>query len=181
LYRFLAIRLLHPLQNIPKGGPLQRGRITILANVATDRGEFPVAFQCLIYPMLDDRTGSTRRVPSHIGRYAWTAEWNCLGWECFLGMPPGGEDSPPIAVPSRRKDLRNLPPAFIGVGAVDLFVEEDVEYALRLISAGVATELLVVPGGFHGFDIFAPESAAAQNFERAKIAALKRALGIGAA
>ena len=74
--------------------------------------------------------------------------------------------------------MRNLPPAFIGVGSVDLFVEENVEYASRLISAGVSTELIVVPGAFHGFDIFAPETAAAQAFERAKITALRRGLGI---
>lgn len=155
------------------------GHAAMLANVATDRGEFPVAFQCLIYPMLDDRTGSTRAVPRHIGNYAWTADWNALGWECFLGMLPGGEGSPPMAVPSRRKDFRGLPATFIGVGSIDLFVEENIEYARGLINAGVPTELIVVPGGFHGFDIFAPESAAAQNFERAKINALKRGLGIG--
>lgn len=154
------------------------GHAAMLANIATDRAEFPVAFQCLIYPMLDDRTGSTRRVPGHIGRYAWTADWNRLGWECFLGMAPGGKNSPAIAVPSLRKDLRNLPPAFIGVGSVDLFVEENIEYASRLINAGVATELLVVPGGFHGFDIFATETAAARNFQRAKVSALRRGLGI---
>ena len=154
------------------------GHAAILANLATDRGEFPIAFQCLIYPMLDDRTGSTRRVPDYIGRYAWTADWNALCWECFLGMPAGGDDSPAVAVPSRRRDMRNLPPAFIGVGAIDLFVEENIEYASRLINAGVATELIVVPGGFHGFDIFAPESAASQNFDRAKTNALRRGLGI---
>jgi acetyl esterase/lipase len=154
------------------------GHAAILANVATDRGEFPIALQCLIYPMLDDRTGTTRRVPDHIGRLAWTADWNALAWEVFLGRPPGGEDAPAVAVPSRRRDLRNLPPAFIGVGAVDLFVEENVEYAQRLISAGVATELIVVPGAFHGFDIFAPETAASQNFERAVLAALRRGLRI---
>ncbi len=154
------------------------GHAAILANLATDRGEFPIAFQCLIYPMLDDRTGTTRRVPGHIGRFAWTADWNRLGWECFLGAPAGGEDSPAVAVPSRRQDMRNLPPAFIGVGAIDLFVEENIDYAARLIAAGVSTELLVVPGGFHGFDIFAPDAAASQAFERAKIAALRRGLGI---
>jgi acetyl esterase/lipase len=154
------------------------GHAAILANLATDRGEFPIAFQCLIYPMLDDRTGSTRPVPGHIGWLAWTADWNALCWECFLGMPAGSDHAPAIAVPSRRKDLRNLPPAFIGTGAIDLFVEENIEYAQRLIAAGVSTELIVVPGGFHGFDIFAPESAASQTFERAKLAALKRGLGI---
>jgi len=154
------------------------GHAAILANLATDRGEFPVAFQCLIYPMLDDRTGSTRRTPDYIGQYAWSADWNRLGWGCFLGMPPGGEDTPAVAAPSRRKDLRSLPPAFIGVGSVDLFVEEDIEYAARLIGAGVPTELIVVPGGFHGFDIFAPETALAQAFERAKLDALRRGLGL---
>jgi acetyl esterase/lipase len=154
------------------------GHAAILANLATDRGEFPVAFQCLIQPMLDDRTGSTRTMPNHMGRYAWDAQWNALAWECFLGMAPGAAYAPAIAVPSRRKDLRNLPPAFIGVGSVDLFAEENIKYALRLVRAGVATELLVVPGGYHGFDIFVPQSAAAKNFERAKIAALQRALGL---
>jgi acetyl esterase/lipase len=156
------------------------GHAALLANLATDRGEFAIAFQCLIYPMLDDRTGSSRRPPDHVGRFAWDAQWNAFGWECFLGRPPGGDDVPADAAPSRRKDMRGLPPTFIGTGGVDLFVEENIEYALRLIGAGVATELLVVPGGFHGFDIFAPETAAAQNFERAKLDALRRGLGISA-
>lgn len=152
----------------------------LLAGVALDRGEFPVAFQCLVYPMLDDRTGTTRPVPPHIGRYAWTPEENRLGWECFLGMPPGRDDAPVAAVPSRRPDLRGLPPTFIGTGALDLFVAENIEYASRLIEAGVATELVVVPGGYHGFDLFVPECATSRNFERTKIDALRRGLGIPA-
>lgn len=150
----------------------------LLAAMALDRGEYPIAFQCLIYPMLDDRTGTTRPAPPHIGCYAWTPEENRLGWACFLGTAPGGEAVPSAAVPSRRRDLRGLPPAFIGTGAIDLFVLENIAYASRLIEAGVATELLVIPGGYHGFDIFVPDCAASRRFERAKLDALRRGLGI---
>ena len=54
-------------------------------------------------------------------------------------------------VPARVPDLSRVPPTFIGVGSIDLFVDEDLDYARRLIDAGVPTELVVVPGAFHAF------------------------------
>lgn len=150
----------------------------LLAFAARDRGEFPVAFQCLIYPMLDDRTGTTRPVPDHIGSLVWTPELNAIGWQYFLGSKPGDENSPIDAVPGRRTDLRGLPPTFIGIGALDLFIEESIDFASRLICAGVRTELFVVPGGLHGFDIFAPDTVSSKHFAQTKINALRRGLGI---
>ena len=58
----------------------------------------------------------------------------------------------PYAAPARREDVSGLPPAWIGVGTLDLFYEEDLEYARRLSDAGVPCELYIVPGAFHGFD-----------------------------
>jgi acetyl esterase/lipase len=152
------------------------GHAALLAIAARDRGEIPLAFQLLVYPMLDDRTGSTRQVASHIGTLGWTAEANRFGWRSFLGQEPGGPSVPAAAVPARAADLRGLPPAFIGVGGIDLFVDEDIEYARRLNDAGVATELLVVPGAFHGFDGMAADTTPAKAFNAAKRAALRRAL-----
>jgi len=129
-----------------------------------------------VYPMLDDRTGSTREVPSPIGTLLWTATSNRFGWRSFLGQQPGGPTAPAGAVPSRVADLAGLPPAWIGVGSIDLFVGEDIEYTRRLIEAGVATELLVVPGAFHGFDGLAAETSVAKRFNAAKIDALRRGL-----
>jgi acetyl esterase/lipase len=152
------------------------GHAALLALTARDRGQFPIAFQCLVYPMLDDRTGSTREVPSPIGTLLWTASANQFGWRSFLGQEPGGASVPPAAVPARVDDLSGLPPAWIGVGSIDLFVDEDIEYARRLIAAGVLTELLVVPGAFHGFDGFAADTSVAKRFTAAKVDALRRAL-----
>jgi acetyl esterase/lipase len=151
------------------------GHAAMLAIAARDRGEVPVAFQSLIYPMLDDRTASTRRVPAHIGSYIWTAGSNRFGWQSFLARKPGGSSAPAGAVPARLQNLAGLPPAFIGVGAIDLFVDEDVDYARRLIDAGVATELVVVPGAFHAFDVIARETSIARQFTAAKVEALRRA------
>jgi acetyl esterase/lipase len=82
---------------------------------------------------------------------------------------------PAGAVPARTGNLKGLPPTFIGVGSIDLFVDEDLEYAQRLMDAGIAVELQVVPRAFHGFDVVAPQSAIAQRFRASIAAALQRA------
>ena len=85
------------------------------------------------------------------------------------------------AVPARTPDLAGLPPAFMGVGTIDLFFDEDVDYAQRLNNAGVPTELIVVPGGFHGFDNMPGAIGVTQRFNAAKLAALRKGMGIPAA
>lgn len=154
------------------------GHAALLAFAARDRGGVMPCFQALVYPMLDDRAGTSRPLPEHIGYFGWNGEANRFGWESFLGMPPGGEGVPEAAVPSRRGDLSGLPPAWIGVGALDLFVEEDIAYAKGLLAAGVATELLVVPGAFHGFDVFVGDAEVSRRFTAAKVDALRRGLGL---
>lgn len=156
------------------------GHAALLAQTARDRGEVPLVFQCLIYPMLDDRTGTTRRPPAPIGTLLWTPELNRFGWRSFLGQEPATSAVPAQAVPARYASLAGLPPTFIGVGSIDLFVDEDIDYARRLIDAGVPTQLLVVPGAFHGFDGIAPRSSVATGFMAGKLAALRRAFAVGA-
>jgi acetyl esterase/lipase len=153
------------------------GHAALLAITARDRGEVPVAFQCLIYPMLDDRTGTTKMVPAPIGTLAWTADANRFGWRSFLGQGPGGPSVPEKAVPARLHDYKGLPPTFIGVGSIDLFVQEDIAYAHRLIDAAVPTQLVVMPGAFHGFDQIGAATMIGKSFNTMKLDALRRALG----
>ncbi len=148
------------------------GLAAMLAIAARDRRSVPLCCQILIYPMLDDRTGSTRRAPSFIGTIGWNEAGNVVGWSSLLGQPAGRRTVPAGAVPARVADLAGLPPTFIGVGSIDLFVEENIAYAQRLIQAGVSTELLVTPGAFHGFDFVVPEATVSQAF----VAAWKRRL-----
>jgi acetyl esterase/lipase len=152
------------------------GHAALLALAARDRGEIPLAFQALIYPMLDDRTGVAAPVPPHLDAFGWNADANRFSWRCFLGEEPGTQVVNPAQVPARVADLSGLPPAFIAVGALDLFVLEDVAYAQRLIEAGVPTELYVAPGAVHGFDLLAPDAAISRRFRQAKLEALRRAL-----
>lgn len=121
--------------------------------LARDRGEVSPCLQALVYPMLDDRTGSTMRASNLAGEFVWTAGSNRFGWSSLLGHPPGGRDTSPYAAAARVQGLAGLPPAFVAVGALDLFIEEDIDYARRLIEAGVPTELHVYPGAVHGFDL----------------------------
>jgi acetyl esterase/lipase len=158
------------------------GHAALLAITARDRGEVPLAFQCLIYPMLDDRTGTSRNVPPHVGSLVWNAQKNHFGWESFLGKVPGKATAPQGAVPARVVNLKGLPPTFIGVGTLDLFCDEDIDYGQRLSAAGVLTETIVVPGAFHGFDGIALMINAPLGtwFENVKLNALRRGFGMSA-
>jgi acetyl esterase/lipase len=140
------------------------GHAAMLALAARDRREVPIAYQVLIYPMLDDRTGSTRPASPGTGDFIWTAGSNRFGWTSLLGVPAGSAGVPAEAVPSRRGDLAGLPPAFIGVGTLDLFVGEDIAYAGALAAAGVPVDLAVVPGAYHAFDGIAGEARASRAF-----------------
>jgi len=153
------------------GGGLAAG----LALLTRDRGEVPVAFQLLIYPMIDDRNVTPASYAITDPRM-WNRESNRLGWKAYLGRDGGGDDVSPYAAAARATDLTNLPPAYIPVGALDLFVDENIAYAQRLIQAGVPTELHVYPGAFHGFDLFAPSATVSKQFKADRDSALKRAL-----
>lgn len=153
------------------GGGLAAG----LGLLTRDRGEVPLAFQLLIYPMLDDRTGTEADPHPYTGEFIWTAAANRFGWTSLLGKEPGGTDVSPYAAAARAERLAGLPPTYIGVGTLDLFLEEDIEYARRLIREGVPTELHVYPGAFHGFDMMA-ESQVARAHNRDSMDALRRAL-----
>ena len=151
------------------------GHAAMLAIAARDRKEIPILFQMLIYPMLDDRTGSSRQAPPFMGQFIWTPASNRLGWTSLLGVPAGSANVPAGAVPARVENLAGLPPALIMVGSIDLFADEDMEYARRLNNAGVSTELHVFPGGFHGFDILAANTSVSARFTETWHTALKRA------
>lgn len=152
------------------------GHAAALAIYARDRGEIPICFQLLEYPMLDDRTGSTADPHPYCGEFVWTPANNHFGWRALLGVDPGGPDVPTQAVPARVADLSGLPPAFILVGSIDLFLEEDMEYARRLMRAGVPTELHVIPGGFHGFGVAGPGAPLVRTAARLTREALARGL-----
>lgn len=146
------------------------GMAAALAQLTHDRGEIDVQAQLLVYPMLDDRSAH-RVAPDDPGQRLWDKKSNRFGWSSYLG----GAD-PDIAVPARRADLSGLPPAWIGVGTLDLFHDEDVEYADRLRAAGVACDLEVVPGVFHGFDGIASKSQVAHSFFNSQVNFLRPAV-----
>ncbi|WP_370289996.1 alpha/beta hydrolase [Nocardioides sp.] len=150
------------------------GLAACLAQRALDEGGPALVVQCLVYPMLDDRTTRSRR---GAGRIAWTPAANRFGWSAYLGgRGRTAPTPPPHAVAARRDDLTGLPPAWIGVGTLDLFHDESVEYARRLGVARVPCELHVVPGMYHGADAVAPDAVAMRAFREGWVGALRESL-----
>lgn len=156
---------------ISAGGGLAAG----LALLARDRADVNIILQSLICPMIDDRnvTPSSYKITDD---RVWNREYNLKGWDAYLGEKGKRDKVSPYAVPARAQDLTNLPPAYISVGTHDLFIDENVEYAQRLIQAGVATELHVYPRAFHAFEFIIPSAKISQRALATHYGILKQAL-----
>ena len=157
------------------GGSAGGGLAAGVALAARDRGEVQLCFQLLVYPMLDDRN-ITRSSHAITDARTWTREANLAGWDAYLAGNAGGEDVSPYAAPARAPDLSGLPPAYINVGDLDLFVDEDVAYARAMADAGVPVELHIYPGAYHGSTGFTPNASLSQRWNADERAALRRAL-----
>lgn len=153
------------------------GLAAALAQRLADEGALRPAAQVLIAPMLDDRTAARRELDAE-AHLVWDNRANRAAWRWYLGRELGVAEMPPYAVPARRPSLAGLPPAWIGVGDVDLFWEEDRAYAERLAESGVSCTFVAFPGAPHGFETFAPHSAASRRLWTEVDAFLRRYLGL---
>jgi acetyl esterase/lipase len=151
------------------------GLAAALALLARERAEVPVVAQLLVYPMLDDRTVE-RDGLDNPGHRLWNQSSNRFGWDAYLA-----DADRDVAVPARRDDLAGLPPAWMGVGTLDLFHDEDLAYAERLQAAGVPCRVEVVDGAFHGFDGILPKADVSLSFFHSQCALLREAFAPAAA
>jgi len=128
-----------------------------LAHGGADGSLPPVVFQLLHQPVLDDRITLSKK-EFRTGP-AFDGEAAELMWRHYLGTDAGtGEGrTAPDAVPARRSRLDGLPPALITCAELDPFRDEAIEYALRLLRAGVPAELHVFARTCHGFDSLLPD------------------------
>ncbi|MFF3413849.1 alpha/beta hydrolase [Streptomyces sp. NPDC002698] len=164
-----------PERIVVAGASAGGGLTAALALLTRDReGPRPLG-QVLMYPMLDDRN-DTPSAHQMAGVGAWDRTANETAWTAVLGEARGGPDVPAYAAPARATDLSGLPPAFLDVGSAETFRDEVVDYASRIWRAGGVAELHVWPGGFHGFDAFAPHTVLARTARAARIAWLRRLL-----
>ncbi len=153
------------------GGSAGGGLALGTALLARDRGFPSLAFQMPIYPMIDDRNESaSSHEITDIG--IWDRSGNLEAWAWYLG----GAEADQYAAPARAQDLSGLPPTYIDVGTVDLFRDEDIAFAARLMQAGVPTELHVNPGSYHASEVFAPDAALTQRIWARRIEVLRHAL-----
>lgn len=143
------------------------GLAAAVAQRSHDEG-FTLRAQGLLYPMLDDRTALNDDDEGR-GRFVWTPDTNRFAWTAYLGREPRRSDAPPYAAPARRDDLSGLPPAWIGVGELDLYYLEDVAYAEKLRACGVPCELITVPRMYHAADGFVPKAPSMETFIRSLV------------
>lgn len=157
------------------------GLAASVALMARDRGGPKLAAQFLTYPMLDHRTGGDHCPYNNptTGEFIWTRGSNRYGWGALKGDYQPADQHKGWFSPSLADDLSGLPPTWIGTGSLDLFYDEDLDYARRLVAAGVPVELHSYPGAIHAFNAVAG-SRLAQAYGRDLLGAMAQWLRIAA-
>ncbi len=150
------------------------GLAAALAIKARDVGVYAVCHQHLTYPMLDNLTGSAAQPGDPlVGEFVWTRARNQYGWSSYLGDAPAAAPQ----VPARLEDFAGLPRTWMFTAGLDLFRDENIDYARRLMAAGIAVELQVYEGACHGFQ-FVPGTSFQKRYAHDHMAALARGLGV---
>ncbi|MGB0388050.1 MAG: alpha/beta hydrolase [Ardenticatenaceae bacterium] len=158
---------------IAVGGGSAGGNLSAaVALMARDRGGPAVAFQLLIYPVIDDRC-ETPSMKDGKGLYIWDSQNSLDMWDQYIGTDRSNVS--PYAAPARATDLSGLPPAYVMTAEHDPLRDEGITYALRLMQAGVQVELHNYPGTVHGFDFLAPSDISSQAVAEG-VAAFRRAM-----
>lgn len=155
------------------------GLAAATAQMARDSGGPALAAQILVYPMIDHRTGGEACPYANrtTGEFIWTRAYNQFGWEALRGDYAVDDSRKGWFSPSLADDLAGLPPTWIGTGSLDLFFDENLDYARRLVDAGVPVELHSYPGGIHAFNIVA-DAGIAKAFSRDMLGAIARMLKV---
>lgn len=148
------------------------GLAAALTIMARDLGGPAVAGQLLTYPMLDHRTGSETCPYNNptTGEFIWTRASNRFGWAALQGDYKAADARRGWFSPSLAEDLSNLPPAYIATGSLDLFFDENLDYARRLVAAEVPVDLHSYAGAIHAFNAI-PDAALSQRFNGGLLAA----------
>jgi acetyl esterase/lipase len=147
------------------------GMAAALTILARERGGPKIARQILLMPMLDDRTRTPD--PEIASNVLWSYDDSATAWPALLGEKVGGPDVPATAAPARLEDASGLPPAYIEVGQIDVFRDEDLAYATKLSRAGVPVEFHLHPGAPHEFDSIAFDSDVARRAIADRVRILK--------
>lgn len=166
-----------PTRILVSGASAGGGLSAAVALMARDRNGPALAGQLLNCPMLDDRndTVSSRQ---YDGIGAWDRNNNDTGWDALLGDTRFSDAVSPYAAPARADDLAGLAPAYIEVGAAEVFRDEDVDYATRIWAAGGQAELHVWAGAYHGFSGFSPDAIVSQAALAARDSWIRRTLAL---
>ena len=165
-----------PRRAVIAGESAGGGLTAALAQRLHDEGGIQPLAQLLFCPMLDDRT-ALRGDLSREKYYVWDNQNNRGGWSSYLGAEPGAAENPPHSVPARRESLVGLPPAWVGIGTADLFLDESEDYAKRLRASGVDCEYFVAEGGVHSFHTILPDAEISIAFWNSMFAFTRRILG----
>ncbi|MBN9186525.1 MAG: alpha/beta hydrolase [Microbacterium sp.] len=113
------------------------------------RGETLPRALALVQPQLDDRNIQPSTFEVEYAHF-WDRPSNAFSFEVYLAGLDG--EVPAEAAAARAEDLSGFPPTYVEIGQVDMFRDEELDFAAQLSRAGVPVEAHLWAGAFHGFD-----------------------------
>jgi len=140
---------MRPDQIFVGGNSAGGGLAAAVSLYARDKSEVAIAFQMLLYPMLDDRatvSSTNNNAP------VWNSNDNDGAWRLYLGDSYRSEGVPIYAAPGRTVDYSALPPTLSFVGNIEPFYDETVIFIDNLKKNGIPVQFKVFDGCFHAFD-----------------------------
>ena len=131
------------------GGDSAGGNLAAAVSLkARDTGQWPLAFQLLIYPAIDP----DMNFPSaHVNAEGYGLTTADMRWFWNNYVPELSQRDNPLASPLRAASLRDLPPAIVVTAEYDPLRDEGERYADRLEDAGVTVRRHSYSGTIHGF------------------------------
>ncbi len=159
------------------GGDSAGGALTAAVTLmARDRGGPAVAYQYLVFPVLDTDVDTGSYLTNAADPFL-TRDQMIYYWNAYLEGRLDTDDG--YAVPMRAADLSGLPPAYILTAEHDPLRDEGERYGTRLAEAGVAATVRRAPGAIHGFLRARFVSRVAEAELEGLCRALREGLGVG--
>lgn len=140
-------------ENLTISGASAGGHLAAaVTQMAADQNINNIKHQFLLYPVIHNGL-NTPSMQEFTDSPLWNRRYAEIAWQHFLGKE-NKDKSVTYSDLTHYRNFARLPQTTIVACELDPLRDEGIEYSQLLYQAGVATELWVIPGAVHVFDLF---------------------------
>jgi len=130
---------------------------TVVSLMAKDKNGPKIAFQLLLWPLVDSDMSRPSYNKYAEGRFLTTPIMKWM-WDMYITNPEERKQKYVSPINASLEELSGLPPALIQVAENDILYDEGIAYGRKLDEAGVPTTITVYKGMIHDYGMLNPLS-----------------------